>query len=93
MRPWEKRCLYALPLLAVGILGVCYWVMESPAVPRQRFLQLREGMTTAEIEKVLGKPMKVYSNQWVYGPPRKWNHLKIEFDADFRVKTIDLDDR
>jgi outer membrane protein assembly factor BamE (lipoprotein component of BamABCDE complex) len=93
MRPWEKRCLYGLPILAVGILGVCYWVMESPAVPRQKFLRLRAGMTTAEIEKVLGKPMNVYSNQWMYGSPWKWNYLKIEFDADSRVKSIGLDDR
>ena len=93
MKSWEKSLLLGPLCLVIALAIFCLWSVESPAVPQQKLLQLREGMTVAEVERVMGKPMKVYGSQWVYGSRWKWNHLKINFDAEFKVKSIDLDDR
>ena len=93
MKSWEKNLPLVLLCLIVAFTSVCLWIVESPAVPRQKLLQLHEGMTAVEVERIMGKPIKIYGSQRVYGSRWKWNHLKIDFDTEFKMKSIDLDDR
>lgn len=67
----------ALGLVAVfylalaALFALCFWVMETPAVPYASMKKMRVGMNESEVRQLLGDPRSVFpdpdgSERWVY---------------------------
>ncbi len=89
----RRRVIVGLVVLAIaGLLLVTFWP-RGPRPCRATFEHVREGMTLAEIEAVVGGPPGNYSDGYHLGlvfydrpPPTLWTaddgELCVEFSAD-----------
>jgi hypothetical protein len=76
----RKILLVVAVLLVVGTSALLYRMMDSteysPGYSEKAFKEVREGMTEADVRRLLGEPLLVHlSNPGVtrwYGPPGSW---------------------
>src|SRR6516165_8409446 len=61
---WLSRRRFFCGLLLASALLVCFagwlWMASGPPVPRERFEQVKEGMTREEVIRIVGRPPKNY---------------------------------
>jgi hypothetical protein len=99
----QRRAILGLVVLAIaGVLLIALWT-RGPRPCRATFEQVREGMTLAEIEAVVGGPPGNYSDGYRLGlviydwlPPVLWTaddgELCVDFAADGRASSDQIGD-
>lgn len=84
-----------LPLLgALGLTLFFMYALESGTLPSAKLKQLHTGMTSAEIEQLIGAPTEISTNRnqslvWVYKRPFKWRFVKLTLQNDRLLRYIE----
>lgn len=82
----------AMPLTSIGWAT---WTMQAHGVPMSRFARLREGMSTAQVQQLLGRPKSAYTDaagtqRWMYDR-NTWCYMVVLFSADGKVSEFEHD--
>jgi hypothetical protein len=85
--------LLALGSAVLAYLAFAVWCTESHPVPRHKLARLQPGMHVAEVERILGRPYKVYDDKadgfrWIYGSGYQWYYVYVEFSPSSNVVTF-----
>jgi outer membrane protein assembly factor BamE (lipoprotein component of BamABCDE complex) len=85
--------LVATVAILAGFGVFARWCSFSPAVPRRKLEELHVGMTTEQVQTLLGAPRDMMhqgdgSSQWVYGARMKRHMLIIEFNKKSVVQSF-----
>jgi hypothetical protein len=77
-------------IVALAPTGYALWRFSRPPVSASKLSQLKPGMDTARVVKILGKPTHrgVFTNQfignwtqWTYSNPGNWKFVCVYFDG------------
>jgi hypothetical protein len=77
-------------IVALAPTGYALWRFSRLPVSASKLSQLKPGMDTARVEKILGKPTHrgVFTNQfignwtqWTYSNPGNWKFVCVYFDG------------
>jgi len=94
MLRFNLRSVFGALTIAVFLFGIGLfsfrWAL-GPVVPQSLLNQLQVGMSTAEVEQVLGKPDHVDKGTLVYRKPYSLSFLAVRFDESGRFVNYEND--
>jgi uncharacterized membrane protein YccC len=90
---WKWRARYLAAVFIGCLLGVVIlpiYFMEGHPVSMMRLSRVAHGMSTTDVENLLGQPETKQMDCWVYSGAT-WCQVHIWFTKEGRVKRIDHD--
>ena len=84
--------LGVLILLAAAFMLFAVWSMNGHGADPEQFAQITNGMTTVQVESILGKPrwnraIDDRTTLWTYGHTLKWCTMQIRFGTNLLVES------